>query len=63
MGDTQRYKVNAVDRKNRMAKSGKLPKDGGSRRSDRIRAIADDLADEFGDEFDDDLLEIEANLS
>lgn len=48
MGDTNRKTIDAIERKQRMAKSGRLPRNGGSRRSDRIRAIADDLFDEFG---------------
>lgn len=46
MGQTDRYQADPVDRRHRLAASGKLPKTGKSRRSDLIRAIAESEREE-----------------
>lgn len=59
MGATNRKSIDSVERGQRLAESGKLPPDGGSRRSDRIRAIAQNIVE---DGSEDDALEFFWNI-
>lgn len=46
MARTNRYDSDSVERRQNLAKRGKLPNRSGSRRSDRIRAIAENEREE-----------------